>query len=257
MHHSFIIKLNDGITIAKKRWASFERRLLKSGSTQTSFVLIAIDTAEAGISRLHGTHLEFMPNIYSGSGGKRYKTSFNAERFFDKVLLACSSIAKKEDLTIVFGPGETKKRFANHMAKSQGHNAQGKTMIVEGIDTGGEDGIYVFTKSQMIQEIIADSKLARAAAIIEEVMILATKQSTKFTMGYEDTAQANRVGAVESIVFSERVIQDNDEQDIIDLLNDAEVKGVKIYSVDSSTDIGLRVTGLGGIVALLRYANAV
>ena len=31
-------------------------------------------------------------------------------------------------------------------------------------------------------------------------------------------------------------------------------KGVKIYSVDSSTDIGLRVTGLGGIVSLLRYS---
>lgn len=256
-HHSFIIKLNDGITVSKKRWASFERRLLKSGDRQTSFVLIAIDTADAGIARLHGTHLEFMPNIYSGSGGKRYKTSFNAERFFEKVRLACLSICKKEDVVIVFGPGETKKRFVNYMAKPHGHNAQNKTMIVEGIDTGGEDGIYIFTKSQMIQEIITDSRLARAAAVIEEVMILATKQSTKFAMGYKETVQANQIGAVESIVFSEKVIQDNDEQDVIDLLNDAEAKGVAIYSVDSSTDIGLRVTGLGGIVALLRYANAV
>ncbi|KFM20235.1 Protein pelota [Marine Group I thaumarchaeote SCGC RSA3] len=33
-----------------------------------------------------------------------------------------------------------------------------------------------------------------------------------------------------------------------------ESKGVKMYSVDSSTDIGLRVTGLGGIVSLLRYS---
>ena len=41
---------------------------------------------------------------------------------------------------------------------------------------------------------------------------------------------------------------------MIDFLNDVENKGVKIYSVDSSTDIGLRVTGLGGIVSLLRYA---
>jgi len=41
---------------------------------------------------------------------------------------------------------------------------------------------------------------------------------------------------------------------MMDFLNDAEIKGVKIYSVDSSTDIGLRVSGLGGIVSLLRYA---
>jgi protein pelota len=62
------------------------------------------------------------------------------------------------------------------------------------------------------------------------------------------------MGAVESIVFSDKAIQENDEQGMMDFLNDAENKGVKIYSVDSSTDIGLRVSGLGGIVSLLRYA---
>ena len=41
---------------------------------------------------------------------------------------------------------------------------------------------------------------------------------------------------------------------LLTLLNNVESKGVKIYSVDSSTDIGLRVTGLGGIVSLLRYS---
>ena len=40
----------------------------------------------------------------------------------------------------------------------------------------------------------------------------------------------------------------------MNFLNDVENKGVRIYSVDSSTDIGLRVTGLGGIVSLLRYS---
>jgi protein pelota len=60
------------------------------------------------------------------------------------------------------------------------------------------------------------------------------------------------MGAIESLVFSDKAIQD-DEQKMIDFLNDVEDKGVKIYSVDSSTDIGLRVTGLGGIISLLRY----
>ena len=106
-----------------------------------------------------------------------------------------------------------------------------------------------------MQEIMSDSKLAKASSIIDEVMILANKKSRKFTMGYNETFNANQMGAVESLVFSDKAIQDNDEQQIMDFLNDAENKGVKIYSVDSSTDIGLRVTGLGGIVSLLRYAS--
>ena len=248
-HHSFILKINDGITISKKKWLPFEKKLLESSNNQIGFVLVAIDTADCGIARLRGTHLEFMPNMYSGSGGKRYKTNFNIEKFFDQVQQAILTILKKEDVVIIFGPGETKKRFSNHIQKSQKFNVK----VVEGIDSGGEDGIYIFTKSQSMKEIMSDSNLSKAASIIDEVMILANKKSRKFTMGFDETYNANQMGAVESLVFSDKAIQDG-EQKMIDFLNDVEEKGVKIYSVDSSTDIGLRVTGLGGIISLLRYA---
>ena len=250
-HHSFILKINDGITISKKKWLPFEKKLLESSNNQVGFVLVAIDTADSGIARLRGTHLEFMPNIYSGSGGKRYKTNFNIEKFFEQVQLAIETILKKGDTIVIFGPGETKKRFGNFIQKSQ--NLQKfKIQVVEGIDSGGEDGIYTFTKSNSMKEIMSDSKLAKASSIIDEIMNLANKKSKKFTMGFDETFNANQMGAVESLVFSDKAIQD-DEQKMIDFLNDIETKGVKMYSVDSSTDIGLRVTGLGGIVSLLRY----
>jgi len=248
-HHSFILKINDGITISKKKWLSFEKKLLESSNNQVGFVLVAIDTGDCGIARLRGTHLEFMPNMYSGSGGKRYKTNFNIEKFFEQVQQAISTILKKEDVVIIFGPGETKKRFSNYIQKSQKFNVK----VVEGIDSGGEDGIYIFTKSQTMKEIMSESNLSKASSIIDEVMILANKKSRKFTMGFDETFNANQMGAVESLVFSDKAIQD-DEQKMIDFLNDVDGKGVKIYSVDSSTDIGLRVSGLGGMVSLLRYA---
>ncbi len=248
-HHSFILKINDGITISKKRWTPIEKNLLVSSNSQVGFVLVAIDTSDCGIARLRGTHLEFIPNIYSGSGGKRYKTNFNIEKFFEQVQQAVSTVFKKGDSIVVFGPGETKKRFVNFIQKSQKYKVQ----VVEGIDSGGEDGIYIFTKSQTMKEIMSDSKLAKVSSIIDEIMLLANKKSGKFTMGFDETFNANQIGAVESLVFSDKAIQDN-EQKMIDFLNDVESKGVKIYSVDSSTDIGLRVTGLGGIVSLLRYA---
>jgi len=248
-HHSFILKISDGITISKKKWLPIEKNLLVSSNNQVGFVLVAIDTGDCGIARLRGTHLEFIPNIYSGSGGKRYKTNFNIEKFFEQVQQAVSTVFKEGDSIVVFGPGETKKRFTNFIQKSQKYKIQ----VVDGIDSGGEDGIYIFTKSQTMKEIMSDSKLAKASSIIDEIMLLANKKSGKFTMGFDETFNANQIGAVESLVFSDKAIQDN-EQKMIDFLNDVESKGVKIYSVDSSTDIGLRVTGLGGIVSILRYA---
>ena len=252
-HHSFILKINDGITVWKKRWLPIEKSLVKSTNRQTGFILIAIDTGDCGIARLKGTHLEFLPNIYSGSGGKRYKTNFNIEKFFEQIQMALLSIIKESDSIVIFGPGETKKRFSNFLQKSSALQ-KFKMQVIEGIDSGGEDGIYTFTKSQSMKEIMSESKLARVSSIIDEVMIRANQKSRKFTMGFDETQRANEFGAVESLVFSDSAIQANNESKVIEFLNDAESKGVKIFGVDSSTDIGLRVTGLGGIVSLLRYA---
>ncbi|KAG2477208.1 MAG: hypothetical protein NPMRth3_2630003 [Nitrosopumilales archaeon] len=72
-------------------------------------------------------------------------------------------------------------------------------------------------------------------------------------MGFEETQKANQFGAIESLIFSDKVIQTLDEEEIIEFLNDVESKGSKVFSVDSTTDLGLRVSGLGGIVSLLRF----
>lgn len=250
-HHSIILKITDGITITKRTWLPVEKSLIESSNKQTGFLLVAIDTGDCGIARLVGTHLQFIPNIYSGSGGKRYKTNFNIEKFFEQIQQGIFSIIKEVDSIIVFGPGETKKRFANYLQNSQ--YAKCKILVVEGIDSGGEDGIYIFTKSQTMKEIMSESKLAKVSSIIDEIMIMANKKSRKFTMGFDETYRANEFGAVDSLVFSEKLIQTHDEKQVIDFLNDVESKGVKTFGVDSSTDIGLRVTGLGGIVSILRF----
>ena len=128
-----------------------------------------------------------------------------------------------------------------------------KIQIIEGIDSGGEDGIYTFTKSESMKEIISESKLAKVSSIIDEIMYRANKKSRKFTMGFDETKKANQFAAIDSLVFSDKIIQTEDEEKIIEFLNDAEGKGAKTFSADSTTDLGLRVTGLGGIVSLLRF----
>ena len=251
-HHSFILKLNEPFNLVKKRWTSVEKKLAKKKKDGETFVLVAIDTGDCGIGKLKGTHLHLLPNMYSGSSGKRYKSNFKIEKFFDDVTKALSTVIKKDDMVIIFGPGETRKKFGNFLSKTTlGQKIQIK--VVEGIDSGGEDGIHIFTKSDSMKEIMSNSKLAKVSQIIDEVMILANKTSKKFSMGLKETRKANEFGAIESLVFSEKVIQEHDEQEVIDFLNDVDSKGGELFSVDSSTDVGLRVSGLGGIISLLRF----
>ena len=252
-HHSFIIKIDQPFNVIKKKWTSIEKKLLKTNNHSSAFILIAIDTSECGIGKLKGTHLHILQNIYSGSSGKQYKTNFKIENFFAQISKALLSVVRADDELIIFGPSETKNRFANFLGKTQtGQNHQVK--IVEGIDSGGEDGIHLFTKSKSMKEIISNSKLAKVSDIIDQVMFLANKKSRKFTMGLEETKKANQYGAIDSLIFSEKVIQSHNEQEVIDFLNDVESKGSNIYGVDTTTDAGLRVTGLGGIISILRFA---
>ena len=253
-HHSMILKTNDACTILKKKWTSIEKKLVKTQNEKIRFVLVAIDKSDCGIARLNGTHLEIMPNIYSGAGGKRYKTNFNIEKFFQEInKTVITTIKNNTDKIIIFGPGETKKKFVNFMEKSS-NTKKLKIKIVEGIDSGGEDGIYTFTKSNIMKSTMSESKIAKIADIIDNVMFMANKQSRKFTMGFAETSKANQFSAIESLVFSDKVLQTENEEKIIEFLNNVESKGSHIFSVDSSTDLGLRVTGLGGIIATLRFA---
>ena len=251
-HHSFIIKIEQPFNLEKKKWTSVERKLSRTKIHGETFLLVAIDTGDCGIGRLKGTHLHLLPNMYSGSSGKRYKSNFKIEKFFDDVIKALTTIVQKDDTVIIFGPGETRKKFGNFLSNGTlGQKIQIK--VVEGVDSGGEDGIHIFTKSDSMKEIMSDSKLAKVSKIIDQIMFLANKTSKKFSMGLAETRKANEFGAIESLVFSEKAIQDYDEQEVIDFLNDVESKGGELFSVDSSTDVGLRVSGLGGIIALLRF----
>lgn len=257
-HHSMLLNISEPFAVYKKRWNGVERGLVRpSRGGIAGFVLVAIDRTECGIARLDGTHLETMPDIHSGSGGKRYKTSFNPEKFFRDVGGALASVVRDGggDTVVIFGPGETRKKFANFVDGFADIKARTAGIrVAEGIDSGGEDGIHLFTRSDAMREMMSESKIARVAGIIDDVMVMANRRSRRFTMGLAETGEANRLGAVKSIVFSDRVFEDGDEQEVVELLNDAESRGACVFGVDSSTDLGLRVTGLGGIVSTLRFA---
>jgi len=253
VHHSILVRIGDSLNVVKKKWSPVELKLVKTKDDNFGFVLVAIDKGDCGIGKLKGTHLELMQNMYSGSSGKQYKTNFNIQTFFENVVKAMQTILREKEDIIVFGPGETKKQFANFLAKEP-LSKERKIQTVDGIDSGGEDGIYTFIKSKSMQQILGQSKLAKVSSILEEIMIRANNKSRKFTMGFDETKKANEFGAVESLVFSEKIIQIRDEDEVVQFLNDVESKGVQVYALDSSTDIGLQVSGLGGILSLLRFA---
>ena len=258
-HHSIVVRPGDTVAISKQRWSPVHRRLaMGGGGAAPGFVLVAVDSAECAAARLKGTRLHAASTIRSGAGGKRYAEqqrgsrgggAGRAARYIDDAAAAAASLARKGDAVIVFGPGETKRRVANRLQEG----GAGRVAVVEGADTGGMDGIYAFTKSEAMRKAIGGGKLAEVYRIVEEVMRMAGARSRRFAMGYAEARRAGSMGAVESMVFSERLLHEAGEQEAIDLLNAVEGGGGRVYGADSSTDAGMQVAGLGGVVCILRH----
>jgi protein pelota len=264
IHHSLTVQVGDTITIDKNRkWNDVETNILKRSGNSTNFILVAIDAQEAAVAKISGTHLKIIPNIYSGQSGKRYqhaaKNNPNIEIFFDDIAKTIQSIfsaaeeEKNNSTIIIFGPGETKRRFYNLLVEK--HKLEkGKVSLIDGVDVAGEDGIFVFLRSPAIKEAMSSSKLATVSSILDEIMRLVHKGDAKFAMGMQEVSNAASIKAIEYLVFSDSIFKTIDENDVVKLLNLVESQGAKSFAVDSSTDIGWRVSSLGGIVALLRYS---
>jgi protein pelota len=263
IHHSLTVQVGDTITIDKNRkWNDVETNILKRSGNSTNFILVAIDAQEAAVAKISGTHLKIIPNIYSGQSGKRYqhaaKNNPNIEIFFDDIAKTIQSMfsaaaAENNSTIIIFGPGETKRRFYNLLVEK--HKLEkGKVSLIDGVDVAGEDGIFVFLRSPAIKEAMSSSKLATVSSILDEIMRLVHKGDAKYAMGMQEVSNAASIKAIEYLVFSDSIFKTTDENDVVKLLNVLESQGAKSFAVDSSTDIGWRVSSLGGIVALLRYS---
>ncbi|HYX55429.1 MAG TPA: mRNA surveillance protein Pelota, partial [Nitrososphaeraceae archaeon] len=234
---------------------------LKRSGNSTNFILVAIDAQEAAVAKISGTHLKIIPNIYSGQSGKRYqhaaKNNPNIEIFFEDIAKTIQSVfsatADNNSIIIIFGPGETKRRFYNLLVDKQ-KLEKGKVSIIDGVDVAGEDGIFVFLRSSAIKEAMSSSKLATVSSILDEIMRLVHNGESKYAMGMQEVSNAASIKAIEYLVFSDSIFKTIDENDVVKLLNLLESHGAKSFAVDSSTDIGWRVSSLGGIVALLRYS---
>lgn len=257
-YHSILITPDRRLTVKKENWGALETRLVKSGPASVGCVLVAVDTREAGVGALRGTRLKTFPTVPSGRSGKQYGGSKGSlQAFFNRVEEVLRSIYVEGDKVFVSGPGQVKNQLANLLAANW-KEASGSISMIDGVDVTGEDGVHAILRSNAFRKSVEDSVIARAQAVLEEVVKRVSSGDPRVALAFTDVAKAGEAGAVNDLVLSDRIFALGvDEEDLIRLLNTVESYGGRTFLLDSSTDMGRQASGLGGIVALLRYAVSV
>lgn len=253
-HHSMNVSIGYPLVIKKKRWEDFETKLIKESSKPSErFILVALDTRDAAVGVLAGTHLKVLPQIESGISGKMYEGSRGSiPQYLSNVRDALLAVHKEGNKIVVFGPGQTKNSFVNLLSKDT--SLAPLVQIIEGIDVSGEDGLFVSLKSAALRKVISNATIATVQGIVEEAIKRISRNDERVVVSLKETLEAAKGAAVQAAVVSSKLFEKGVESSIVELLNSVEKFGGKTFLLDSSTDAGNQVDVMGGVLALTRYS---
>jgi protein pelota len=253
--HSLTVSEGRRVSIRKPSgFSPVELRLIEgSKGERDAYGIVALDTRDAGIGVVKGTHLQILPTVESGLTGKMYESKTKPSNYYDKVADALAVIYPAGAPVFVVGPGNAKNAFANFL--NQNRKDIAKATALEGSDVAGEDGVYLAIRNPNLQNAISQSRLARASKVIEEVMRRISLGDPRVALAFKDNLAAATQGASESLLVSENIFshKDIDEDAIVKLLNTVEEYRGETFLLDSSTDLGEQTNSLGGVVGLLRF----
>ncbi len=255
--HSLSVSEGHRVSLRKQRsFTPTEIKILKSANSPgDTYAIVALDSREGGIGVVRGTHLQLFPTVESGVTGKMYRDSRakspTALAYYEKIAKILQSSCQRCKV-FVLGPSTTKNSFANYLSQNRGD--LGEIKAIEGSDVSGEDGVYTALRTPNLQEALGESRLARVSKIITEVMRRISVGDSRVSLAFNDTLRSAREGAVDSVLVSNKIFSQVEEDSLVELLNTVEEFRGETFLLDSSTDLGGQVNSLGGAVALLRFA---
>jgi len=253
-HHTLNVEEFDEVSI-EKRWKPDQLERLEEAEAASGRPDVAIATVEEGEAFIH-TVSQYGTDEYASFRGPTGKGEYARARseLFDDLLGALRHL--EVDAIILAGPGFTKQDALDYIEENDRELAE----LVTTVDTSaaGDRGVHEVLARGAVEEVLAETRIADEAALIDELM-QRIKEGETAVYGPEQVKQAAEYGAVdELLVLDERLREERggegewgvDADDIIELV---EQQGGSVTVFSGEFDPGRQLDALGGIAALLRY----
>ncbi len=260
-HHTLNISEGHVITIEKNRWMKHHLKRISTAKDIDTIpiIIIAIDDQESGISVLRRFGFDEQHFIRANLAGKfEPKKRENSKRkYFNKVSKDLSNTWKKHKSPIVIvGPGFIKNEFANYVKE---HHVELSPHIasIKSVSYGGLNGVYEALKVGIIDNIAKNIRAREETKIIEDVLKRLGQGRKDVTYGLEDVNNASNYNSIKKLIVSVQLLREaNDEKRIQleDIMNNVESQGGNVMLISDQHEAGNKLSGLGGIAAILRYS---
>ncbi|MCE8422549.1 MAG: mRNA surveillance protein pelota [Candidatus Methanoperedens sp.] len=249
-YHTLNVEEGTNLSIIKK-WKrdQFERiREAEIASQRPKVIIAAIEEGEAciGFVRQYGVEesSSLRQSIGKGEGNRR-------NEFFGEFASQLKWASEKGDAVILAGPGFTKEDFFDFVRIREPELA--KKIVLEDTSSIGVSGFQEVLRRGAVDRIMKESRIGREVTLIEELM-KEIALNGKAAYGMEEVRNAQRLGAIETLLITDELLRTEREGGLIDaFLKEVEHSQGKVVVFSTEFEPGKKLESLSGIAGLLRF----
>ncbi|MDZ4256671.1 MAG: hypothetical protein U1C71_03620, partial [archaeon] len=249
--HSLVFGVRQPIAVKKTRLPAHEierLRQIEADSKKAKLVCVVLDDEEAVIVEVSGVGVKESARVKAYRSGKQYASQSKPDDYFSSIadILQHSPVGQM----VIAGPGFTRQSLLAYL-QERFPKGDKQFLSIPTHDTG-MSGVKEAIASEAIAKAVGEYAMSRHAQAVDEVMRHLGKEDGLATYGFKQVEYAVEVGAASRVLVSQNLYDSNRERvDIILAL--AKRMGIPSPILDSDSDPGKQLDGLGGIAAILRY----
>ena len=252
-HHTLDVGEGDEVTVVKPAPGAAELALLDEGLARRgdpSVLVATVDWGESTVARLRGRAVEIVADVNRSLPGKRYaeaRSERAREEYVEELVRLLEAELPAAQALVLAGPGFLKEELAHRLAERQ-PGSTGKVTVASCAEAG-RPGLDELMRSGRAASVLQGSVAAEEAHEVE-ALVVALGGGLRAAVGPGEVAEATEAGAVETLLVLETRLAD---PALAAVLDRAREQRARLLIVRADGPPGLRLAGLGGIAARLRY----
>jgi protein pelota len=252
-HHTLDLGEGDEITLLKPSLSAADRVLLDeglAGAGEPTILLAAVDWGDSSFVRIRGRAIEPLVDLKRTIAGKRYeggKGEKDRKSYAEELVGLLRREGAGANVVIVAGPGFLKEEIARRVHEED--PALASKLKVYATAESGRVGVDELLKSGRATEALRGSVAAEEAEYVE-ALVRGLAGGTRAAVGRTEVTESIEAGAAETILLSESLLTD---PELAPVLDRARAGRARLFVVRDEGEAGAKLTGLGGVAALLRY----
>jgi protein pelota len=253
--HGFSLEPGSIITIEKQKWLSYQTSKLKEACKAKipRIIICVFDREEAYFAMMKKYGYELLSHL-KGKVQKKAVEEKAKGGFYSEIIKQLEEYSKRHNLDkiIIASPAFWKEELMKELKSEE----LKKKIVLATCSSAGKNGVDEVIKRPETAEALREERAADEINLVEKALSEISKEGN-VAYGLKETEQAAVAGAVETLLVTDKLIQQMREKGNYRKL-DSIMKSVdsakgSISIISSEHEGGKKLSGLGGIAALLRY----